>query len=87
MELPVVRERRVTPSTIDGDADEVSVMLAELGKNLVVERHLVATNGTPVSRVKRENDRTPTKLAQAEHLVGRSVQREVGRRSTGGKDR
>ena len=47
----------MTPDPVHRDANELSVELAEFAEDLVVERHLIAADGTPVCRVERQDRR------------------------------
>src|SRR6266404_2930036 len=85
--MPIPRKGGVTPDTVDRDPENLGAVFAKLGKNLVVERHLIAAHGTPVSRIKDKDDRASSQLAQAEHLVGCGGEREVGGACAGAKNR
>ena len=61
-------------------------MLAELGQDFVVERHLVAADRTPVRRVEREDDRPSLQIPKGKPLVRRHPQFKVGSDCPGGKD-
>ena len=76
----------MTPNAVDGNPQNLRAVLSKLGKDLIVEPHLVAAHGTPVSGVENEDDRASAELAQAEYLVGCCVQREIGRLRARGKE-
>jgi hypothetical protein len=76
----------MTPNAVDGNPQDLGAVLPKLGKDLIVQRHLVAAHWTPVSRIENEDDRVSAELAQAEYLVGCCVQGEVGRLRAGGKE-
>ena len=76
-------ESRVAPRAVNRDAEEFSAQLLKLRKDFVVERHLVATDRAPVSRVKRAHHRLPAEVAQANELVRRAPQSEIGSHSAG----
>src|ERR1700675_5085153 len=84
--MPIPRKGGVTPDTVNRDSDNLGAVFAKLGENLVVERYLVAAHRTPVSRIEHEYDRSPAKLAQAEHLIRCRVEREVGRARAGAEN-
>ena len=84
--MPVARKGRVTPGPVYRDPHNLGSVLVKLGKNLVVQRYLIAANRTPVGRVEHKDDRSSAELAQAEYLVGRRVESEVGGRSAGGEN-
>src|ERR1700681_2728399 len=83
--MPVARKSRMTPDSIHRDPHDLGGVLVKLGKNLVIECHLIAAHRTPIGRVEHEDDWSSAELAQAEYLVGRRVQSEVGSRSAGGE--
>jgi hypothetical protein len=58
----------------------------KLGKNLVVQRYLIAAHRTPVGRVEHQDDWSTAELAQAEYLVGCRVESEVGGLCSGGEN-
>jgi hypothetical protein len=74
------------PNAVDRNPEDLGAVPSKLGKDLIVERHLVAAHWTPVGRVENEDDRVSAELAQAEYLVGCCVQCEVGRLGAGGKE-
>src|SRR5256884_9345113 len=63
--------------SVDRDAEQLGPVALKLRKDLVVQRHLVAADGTPVGWIERENHRPTTEVAQRPRLVGSAVQREV----------
>src|SRR6266550_1114910 len=65
---------RVTPCAVDGDTNDFSLELLELIQNLIVKRHLIAANGAPVGRVKRQYHRSSAELMQRHRLVRRGSQ-------------
>src|SRR5271155_255191 len=80
MQLAIERERRMTPGSIDRDSDDPRFVFVELGENLVVQRHLIATDRTPVGRIERHDQWSAAEIAQRHQLVGRAMQREIRRR-------
>src|SRR6266550_7288289 len=85
--MPIPRKGGVTPDTIDRDPENLGAVFAKLGENLIVQRHLVAAHRTPVGGIEHEDDRPPAELAQAEHLVGCRIEREVGGACTSAENR
>src|SRR5258705_11243498 len=85
--MPIPRKGGVPPDTGDGDPENLGAVFAKLGKNLVIERHLIAAHWTPVSRIKDKDDRVSSQLTQVKHLVGCGVEREVGGACAGTKNR
>jgi hypothetical protein len=77
VELPIPGESRMAPCAVHRDADELSAQILELGKNFVIERHLVATDRAPVSRIKCEHHRLSKEFAQSQPLVRRAPEGEV----------
>ncbi len=59
------------------DTNELSTQVLELGKNFVIQRHLVATDRAPISRIKCEHHRLPKHFAQSQPLVRRAPKSEV----------
>ncbi len=62
MQFPILAEGRVTPGTVHGNADETGSQFTEIRKHFIIERYLVATHGTPISRVKNKHDRLSAKF-------------------------
>lgn len=54
-------------------------MLLEFGQDFVVYRHLITANGTPVRRIKSQNDRPSAQFTQADFLIRSDVECEVRR--------
>jgi hypothetical protein len=54
----------MTPCAVDRDAKNLSFILLKLGKNLVVQRHLVAAHWAPVGGIKRQHDRLATQIVK-----------------------
>src|ERR1041384_6106737 len=77
LELPVGVERRVAPHAVHGNAEELGIIAAEFGEDLVVERHLVSADGTPVGRIEGEAHRLPPEIRERDRLVRRAVEGEV----------
>src|SRR5947208_291304 len=85
VQLALVGERPVAPGAIHRDAEELGAVARELGEDLVVQRHLIAADGTPVRGIKRQDDRLAAVVAQRDGLIRRAVEREVGCLSPGRK--
>src|SRR4030095_16911298 len=79
MKITVLPVSAVTPCAINGDAQQICLVALELRQAFVVERHLVAADGTPICRVKGENDRASAKVFQRKLLIGRGWKRKVWR--------
>src|SRR5262249_37236457 len=60
---------------------------AELGKDLVIQRHLIATHRAPIRGIERQDDGLAAEVRQRHLLVRRRVQREVRRPGLGCEDR
>jgi hypothetical protein len=60
--MPRVRECRVTPHAIDGNADQSGTVSLEFARDLVVQRQLIAAHRTPIRGVEHENHPTSTEL-------------------------
>ena len=86
MQVAILGEGLVTPRAVYRNAQELSAMFAELGKDFVVEHHLVAADRTPVRRIESEDDRPSLQIAKGKPLVRRDPQLEVGSDCPGGKD-
>ena len=78
VQLAIGGEGRVAPNPVDGDTEKPCVEARELRAKLVVKRHLVAADGTPIRRVERQDHRPPAQLGQADRPVGGRGQRELG---------
>src|SRR5260370_20540635 len=51
VQVAVLGKRGVAPCAIDRNANELPLKAVELWQDLVVKRHLIPANGTPVRRV------------------------------------
>src|SRR5213078_333336 len=69
---------RVTPRTVDRNADELRPVLREFGQDLIVERELIAAHGAPVRRIEHENHGPTTQLLERQILAGGTGQTEIG---------
>src|SRR5437763_715641 len=78
-QLARLGEGAVAPDAVDGDAQELRVVLLEFAPHLVVQRQLIAADGTPVGGIEDEDDRAAAEIAEANHLMGRGAQLEVRR--------
>src|SRR5467141_622006 len=78
MEPALLREREVTPRSVDRDAEQLGPVALKLRQDLVVQHHLVAAHRTPIGRIERENHRSTAEVVERHRLVGSAVQREVG---------
>ena len=63
-QFPIVCERDVAPGAVDRNAQQFGVETVKLGKELVVERSLIATDRAPVGRVKHQYHGAAAKLVQ-----------------------
>jgi hypothetical protein len=52
----------MAPHAVDQDTQQLGLVLMELRKNLVVQRHLIATNRAPVGRIERQYYGLPRRL-------------------------
>src|SRR3954470_3506518 len=86
VQVAMLGEGLVAPGSVYGEAQELGPVLAKLGKDLVVERHLVAADRTPVGRVEGQDDRSAPQIAEGEPLVGRYPQLEVGSDGSSAQD-
>jgi len=84
--MPVARKGRVTSGSVYRDPYNLGAIFMKLGKNLIVQCYLIAANRTPVGRIEHEDDWSSAELAQAEYLVGRRMQSEIGGRRAGGEN-
>jgi len=76
MKFALAAKGGMTPRAINRNAKEFSAKASKLGKQFVVERHLIAADWTPVCRIKGEHDWPPAKLRQTDELVGGAAQGE-----------
>ena len=67
----------VAPDAIHRHAQQLRSEFLELGKDLVVKRHLIAAHWAPVRRIKSQNHRLAAQLTQAEPLVWCDGQTEI----------
>ena len=86
VQVAMLGEGLVAPGPVHRNAQELSPMLVELWEHLVVERHLVAADWTPIRGIEGQDDRFALQIAEREPLVGGDPQLEVGRRRSFGKD-
>jgi hypothetical protein len=75
----------VAPDAVDRDPEHLRAVAPELRKDLVVERHLIAADGTPVCRVERQDDRVAPEVRQLHLLVRCRVQLKFGSGRSRGK--
>ena len=68
----------MTPGAVNRNAHQFSIKTLEILQDFVVERHLIAANGTPVCRIKREHHISAAKIAQARTLIRGAAQIEIG---------
>src|SRR5207302_1979416 len=61
-------------------------MLVELGKNLIVERHLIAANRAPVRWIEGEDHRPAAQVRQRQPLIRGDAQLEVRSGCSFGQD-
>src|SRR5437879_1982680 len=80
MQLAIPAKRRMTPGSINRNAQQLRAEILEFWQHFVVERHLVAADRTPVRRTKSEHDGQPEKLAQFHGLIGRAMELKIRRR-------
>src|SRR5712672_83056 len=78
MKFAIPAESRVTPCAIHRDAKEFRVEGFEFRQHFIVEGHLVAADGAPVSGIKCQHDGSPAKVAQADLLVRGALECEIG---------
>ena len=69
----------MTPGAVDGDAEQLGVVLLELRQDLVVERHLVAADRAPVGRIERQHDGPAAEVRERDRLIRSGVQLEIRR--------
>src|SRR5438093_9929596 len=77
MEVAVLRERGVAPHAVDRDPQQPGPVLLELRKDLVVQRHLVPADRTPVRGIEGEDHRLALQLPERQLLVGGDGEREI----------
>jgi len=65
-----------TFTRVQGETDELRARLMEFGKDLVVQRHLVAADGAPVRGVERQDQGPAAQFFQRNRLVRGSRQGE-----------
>src|SRR5882757_7459660 len=68
----------MAPDAVDRDTQQLSLVLPELRKNLVVQRHLIATNRAPVGRIERQYYGPSSEAREREVLIRGDPQRESG---------
>jgi hypothetical protein len=61
-------------------------VLFELGQNLVVERHLIAADRTPIGRVEGKDYRLTREVAERQVSIRHDPEGEVGGGGSGGQD-
>src|SRR5258705_1274479 len=69
----------MAPDAIDGDTQQFRLVPAELRQYFVVERQLIATDWTPIGRIKGKDDRFASEIAERQPLVRRNSQLEIRR--------
>src|SRR5258707_2280747 len=84
MQVAVFGEGLVAPSAVYRNSQELSAMFAELGKDFIVKRHLVAADRAPIRRIESKDDRPSLQIAEREPLIGRDPQLEIGSGCAGG---
>src|SRR5271170_5110085 len=77
VQMAVLCKCFMTPYAVNGDAEKFRSIVLKLRKNLVVKRHLVATDGTPIGRIEGKNDRFSAQFTEGQLLVGRDMKCEV----------
>src|SRR5262245_10827636 len=79
MQPTILRKGCMTPCPVYGNSEKIRAVPLKLGKNFVVQRHLIATDGAPIRRIKSKNHRPPTEFAEGQFLIRRGVEREIRR--------
>jgi hypothetical protein len=87
MEVTVTGKGRVAPHPVDRNVQQFRVALAKLRKDLVVKRHLIATDRAPVGRIERQDYWLTRQIRQRKVLIGVNAQREIGRDGSSSQDR
>src|SRR5579864_5823509 len=86
LQVAVVGESFVGPHTVDRDAEKFGVEFRELGKNFIVEGHLIAADRAPVGGIEGENYRAAAEFAKSEALIGSYGKTEFWSGSSRGKN-
>jgi hypothetical protein len=86
VQMTVLGECLMTTSTIDRDAQELGSRLVELRKDLIIERHLVTADGTPVRWVKSQDHRPAGQVLKRQVLICRYPEGEIGSRGPGSQN-
>src|ERR1700730_7326731 len=69
MQVTVLCECRMAPMAIDRDPNKFGAVIVKLGQDFVIERHLIAADGTPIGGIEGKNDDFVRKIVQRKHLV------------------
>ena len=85
MQLAVSGESGVAPRAVHRDTDKFGLEILEFGENFIEECHLVATDRTPVGRVKGEHYGLSLEFAETYKLIRRTAQSKIGGFCTRGK--
>src|SRR2546423_1187829 len=69
-------ERFVAPLTVDRNANQLRAVGGEFLAQLVVERHLISTHGTPIRRVEGHHQRFAAKVGERIRLARYGLESE-----------
>ena len=83
--LPIVRKGQVRLAAVDRDPDQFGIESGKLGKNFVVERHLIGAHRASVRRIEREDHGSPAKFAEGHQLIRRGRKGELWGLGSGGE--
>jgi len=77
----------VARNGVHRDADEFGIHFLKLREEFVIERRLISADWTPITRVKKQDDRMAAEVAQCNRLIRGALEGEIGSRRTGGERR
>src|SRR6266446_2378363 len=78
MQFALAGERSVAPGAIHRDAEQLGAVALELGQDLVVQRHLIAADRTPVRGIERQNHGLAAVVPQRDGLIRGALECELG---------
>ena len=86
MQMAIARKGCVAPYPVDRNTQQFRAVSVKLRENLVVERHLIATDRAPVGGIERQDYGLTPQIREREVLIGGYAQREIGRGDSGRQD-
>ena len=63
MQLAIPAEGQVAPNAVHRDAEEFGIQFLKLREEFVIERRLISADWTPITRVKKQDDRMSAEVA------------------------